>query len=73
MTLTVPLTVEVKLETMTLRCDGCGMRQEVVVNNARRPDDVLLPTIEEWARAHPSAKRVGYDLGRWTVNGKVQP
>lgn len=65
------LTVTVGVQTMLLTCDGCGQTEEVIIT-ATRPDDVLLPTVEQFARSHHGARRPSAGMGRWTVNGREQ-
>jgi hypothetical protein len=65
------VTVEVGCQTLLLTCDGCGQTEEVVIT-ATRPDDALLPTVEQVSRAHGGMRRPSVGMGRWTANGRVQ-
>lgn len=65
------LTLEVGCQTLLLTCDGCGQTQEVAIT-ATRPDDALLPTVEQVARAHAGMRRPSVGMGRYTINGHEQ-
>lgn len=59
--------VAVDVQTVHVRCDACGVEEEIVLELSE-PDDVLLPTTEKFLRTHPQARRVKIRPGRFTAH-----